>query len=201
VRFGRFLYEKRLVTGTSGNLSGRVDDRSMVITPSGACKGLLREYDLIRMNLDGDVTAGERPSMEAPFHLAFYRNVPEVGAVIHCHPMFCSLLAAAGQNVRTDYTPEGLMVLERVAFVPYATPGSEGLADNLSAAMAKGARAFVLENHGAITVGKDIAEAFHRMETLEYLAELQVRGEGNKPIKALPSKEVEKILGMGKKGR
>ena len=201
VEFGRMLYERRMLTGTSGNISGRVNEEAIIITPTGACKGNLKAYDLIRMLIaNGEVTAGGKPSMETPFHLAFYRNRPDVGAVIHCHPMFCTILSVAGESVRTDLTPEGLMVLGEVAMVPYATPGSNALATNLGSAM-MGHNAFILENHGAICIGKDMAEAHHRMETLEFMAELQCRAQETGRLRPLPEDEKERILAMMRKER
>lgn len=194
--YGRRLYEKRLLTGLGGNISARIDDEAILISPSGVCKGDLRPSDLIRMLVaDGKVTAGGRPSMETPFHLAFYRGREDVGAVVHAHPLFCTVLATANQNVRTDLTPEGLLLLGRVGLVPYATPGSAELAERLQERLRQH-DAFILQSHGAITVGKDIADAYFKMETLEFLAELQVRTEGVNGAKPLSPDEAEKVLAM-----
>jgi len=196
VDFGKALYERRMVTGTSGNISGRLDDEAVIITPSGQCKGHLKEFDLIRMLINsGKVTAGGRPSMETPFHLAFYNGRKDVGGVVHAHPLHCTLLACSGRTVRTDLTPEGVMYLGEVAFVPYATPGSKELADNLAAAM-PGHNAFIMESHGAIAVGKDVAEAYYRMDALEFMAEMQIKAEGVGKVKGLEEREVRKLLNM-----
>lgn len=198
VDFGKLLYERRLVTGLSGNISGRLDEEAMVITPSGRCKGALKAYDLVRMLIaDGRVTAGGNPSTEAPFHLAFYRDRKDVGGVVHAHPLFCTLLSCSGRKVRTDLTPEGLIYLGEVAFVPYATPGSKELASNLQRAMMD-YNAFILENHGAIAVGKDVAEAYYRLETMEFLAEMQVRSEGVGHMTPLAKQEMDRIAMMSK---
>ncbi|HXZ24229.1 MAG TPA: class II aldolase/adducin family protein [Methanomassiliicoccales archaeon] len=189
--YGKLLYDRKLTVGTAGNLSARSGD-AIVITPTGVCKGLMHEYDLIRMEIStGRVTAGGRPSMETPFHLAFYRNRADVGAVIHCHPLYCTVLASAKKKLRADITPEGIMVLDEVQTVPYATPGSEELAHNLIEAMQKG-NGFLLENHGAIAVGKDVAEAYYRMETMEFLAEMQVKG-ASTGLAPLPEEEANRI--------
>jgi L-fuculose-phosphate aldolase len=196
VDFGKALYERRLVNGLSGNISGRIDDEAIIITPSGHCKGHLKEFDLVRMLIEnGKVTAGGKPSMETPFHQAFYKARNDVGGVVHAHPLHCTLLACSGRTVRTDLTPEGILYLGKVAFVPYATPGSKELADNMHAAMSDH-NAFIMENHGAIAVGKDVAEAYYRLETLEFLAEIQVMAEGAGKVKALEESEVRKVLSM-----
>jgi len=196
IDYGKALYDRRLVAGMSGNISGRIDDDAMVITPSGHCKGHMKPFDLVRMLIkSGEVTAGSNPSMETPFHLSFYRTRDDIGGVVHAHPLYCTLLACSGRTVRTDFTPEGLIYLGKVAFVPYAPPGSKELADNLHAAMPD-RNAFIMENHGAIAVGKDVAEAYYRLETLEFLAEMQVRAEGPGDVKGLKEDEVRRILGI-----
>jgi L-fuculose-phosphate aldolase len=92
------------------------------------------------------------------------------------------------------------MVLKDVSFIPYATPGSEQLAKNLSEGMI-GHDAFILENHGAITIGKDVADACHKMETLEFMAELQVRARGNDRLKPLSAEEKGRIMTLVNNGK
>ncbi|MEM0448925.1 MAG: class II aldolase/adducin family protein [Methanomassiliicoccales archaeon] len=199
VRFGRLLYEKRLVTGLSGNISARVDENTLLISPSGRCKGDLSTDELVRMSIkEGKVMSGGEPSMETPFHLAFYREREDIGGVVHAHPLFCTLLACSGTTVRTDLTPEGLIYLGEVAFIPYSMPGTEGLMENIRSAM-KGRHSFLLENHGAVTVGKDLAEAYYRMETLEFLAQLQVLSQISGGTKALSPSQVQELLVLMKK--
>jgi len=111
--------------------------------------------------------------------------------------MYCTIFAVAGLNVFTTLTPEALMVLgKEVPFVPYATPGSADLAEGLKENMGD-ATAFLLDKHGAITVGRSMKEAFHRMETLEFMAEMQFKLISIEKGDPLPTDEVQKILGMG----
>lgn len=166
----------------------------MIITPSGSCKGMLDPTELVTVDIATGEAVGGRPSMETPFHLTVYRNRPDVHGVVHVHPRFCTVLACAGVPVEPALTPEGLMVLgARVPLIPYATPGTEGLAVSLGKEV-RNANAFLLQSHGAISVGKDLKDAFHRMETLESHAELQyslaLLGKG----RPLPADEVRRIL-------
>jgi L-fuculose-phosphate aldolase len=193
VRYGRLLYEKGLTSGTGGNISARVGD-VMVITPSGTCKGMLDPTELVTVDIATGKAVSGRPSMETPFHLTVYRNRPDVNGVVHVHPRFCTVLACTGRSVDPAWTPEGLMVLGRtVPLIPYATPGSDDLAVMLGQEV-EAANAFLLESHGAIAIGKDLKDAFHRMETLEAHAELQYHlallGKG----RPLPAEEVRRIL-------
>jgi L-fuculose-phosphate aldolase len=193
VRYGRLLYEKGLTNGTGGNISARLGE-TMVITPSGTCKGMLDPTELVTVDIATGKALGGHPSMETPFHLTVYRERKDVNGVVHVHPRFCTTLACAGIEVTPGLTPEGLMVLgRRVPMVPYATPGSSDLAESLKGEVRK-ADAFLLESHGAIAVGKDLKDAFHRLETLEFHAELQYRllllGRGRPLLEA----EIERIL-------
>ena len=194
VEFGRLLYDRRLTFGTAGNLSARIGEDRMLITPSGVCKGHLEEDDLVKMSiLEGNPIGVGRPSIEVPFHSAFYRCRKEVAAVIHGHPLYCTALAVARIPLTAALTPEGVLDLGKVPIIPYATPGTKKLADTLIGSMGE-ANAFLLEKHGAITVGKELAEAFYRMETLEFAAALQVESAGIEGTKELTRKEVSEIL-------
>jgi L-fuculose-phosphate aldolase len=197
ILYGKLLYDKGLIAGTAGNISVRSGPDEMLITPSGACKGMLDEKDLVRVRIsDGKALEGGRPSIETPFHLAFYRKRPEVGAVVHTHPEYCTTLAVMGREVIPSIIPEGLLVLGReVPMVPYGTPGSEQLAANLDKAAAEG-DAFLMEMHGALTVGKDLKQAAHRMETLEFVAKVQCLAELSGGLRLLPKDEAERILAM-----
>jgi len=194
VEFGRLLYERRLTFGTAGNLSARIGTNRMLITPSGACKGHLKRDDLVKMSIfEGRLIGEGRPSIEVPFHSAFYKHRKDVAAVIHTHPLHCTVLAVAGIGLKSALTPEGALVLGNVPLIPYETPGTDRLADRLIESLGE-ANAFILERHGAITVGKNLAEAFYRIETLEFAAALQIRSAGIGGGKELTRKQMSEVL-------
>lgn len=195
VEYGKLLYQKGLTVGTAGNISSRGENGTMLITPTSTCKGMLDEDHLVVIDIkDGKVLSGGRPSIETPFHLAFYRTRPEVNAVIHTHPVYCTALAVKGVKVQPGLTPEGLLVLGRdVPLVPYATPGTDDLARVLSNAL-RTSDSFLLEKHGAIAVGRNMTEAFHRMETLEFMAQLQFNLLVLGGAKPLPNDEIDRIM-------
>jgi L-fuculose-phosphate aldolase len=195
VRFGKLLYQKGLTVGTAGNISARGEHDTMLITPTGTGKGMLEEDKIVVIDIkDGKTIGGGKPSIETPFHLAFYRARPETNAVIHTHPVYCTALAVKGLTVQPGLTPEGLLVLGRnVPLVPYATPGTDDLARILTEAPST-ASTFLLEKHGAIAVGRDMTEAFHRMETLEFIAQLQFNLHALGGAGPLPEDEVCRIL-------
>jgi L-fuculose-phosphate aldolase len=187
-RIGRLLYDRRLAFATGGNISVRMGD-VMLITPSGVCKGMMSPEDMVIVSLATGAAVGNgKPSIETRFHLRFYREREDVGAVVHCHPPSCTALAVRGELMRSALTPEGIMLLGDVPMVPYSTPGGEGLAKAFSGLTSN--NAFLMERHGALTVGKDLLEAFLRMEELEFVASLQLDAEG---ADELPPDEVERI--------
>ncbi len=189
--FCRMLYDRNLTVSAGGNMSVRINEGEILITPSGRNKGLLRPEDMVRVSIDGEVLSDGRPSIEHRFHLALYRMNPGTNAVVHCHPLHCVALAVRGEPVRCNLTPEGAILLGHVPMVGYFTPGSEELVE---AVAAEGrAAAMLLERHGAITQGGTLEEAYDRMEELEFQARLQLMV-GDAPD--LPESEVAKLRGM-----
>ena len=184
------LYEKGLLVSAGGNVSIRFDD-GILITPSGRNKGSLVPDDLVRMTMDGKVVGEGRPSIEYKFHLALYKKRDEINAIVHCHPVYCTALAVKGEKIRSDLTPEGVILLGDVATVPYRTPGSDELVEEV-ARISKSSAA-IMESHGAITQGRTMEEARNRMEELEFQAHLQLVV-GNVP--GLPRDEIYRLKRM-----
>ncbi len=191
----KLAYDRRLTFGAGGNLSARLDDDTILITPSGTIKGLLSPEQMIRVDARTEkAIGGGKPSMETPFHTALYRARPDIGAVVHLHPPSCTALAVMSRNLRSAITPEGVLVLgDYVPTIQYATPGSEELAQVIVDGLGKSSVG-LLQSHGALAVGKDLMEAFGRMETMEYIATLQLRCEELGDLEDLPEEEVDRML-------
>ena len=154
-------------------------------------KGSLTEDDPLVVNMEGEVVCGRgTPSIETGMHLAIYKANPETNAIIHCHPLNCVALTLK-RRIKTDLTPEGVLLLGEVPTVGYYTPGSEALA-NAVASKSK-SKAILMERHGAITQGKDLVDAYNKMEELEFQAKLQMLV-GR--CRGLPRDEVEKLSKM-----
>jgi L-fuculose-phosphate aldolase len=193
VRFGKLMTERRLTFATGGNISARLDEETILITPSGVRKGEMRGDDLIVLDLrDKSFKGRKKPSIEMPLHAAFYKR-DDVNAVLHGHPPFCTVLAVKGKALKTALIPEGIMMLGRVPLVPYKTPGSTDLASSLLSAKGDG-KGYLMEKHGALAVGIDLNEAFNRLEEMEFTASIQVRAEMLGGAEELSDEEIEKIL-------
>lgn len=190
-RYCRMLYERKLTVSAGGNMSMRINESEVIITPSGRNKGLLTGDDMVKLTLDGEVLAGGKPSIEHRFHLALYRMNPDVNAVVHCHPLNCVALAVKGEELKCNITPEGVLLLGKVPMVDYFTPGSEELVEAVAAH--GDAKAMLMARHGALTQGSSIEEAYNRMEELEFQASLQLMvGD----VEDLPEDEIAKLSEM-----
>lgn len=194
IEVGRRLWMRGLISGTDGNLSSRWGERRVLVTCAGVPKGFLRDEDFVEVSLDGKTSGrgGKKSSTETPMHLAIYRTRGDVGAVCHAHPPHATAFAAARRGITSCVFPEILVALGSVPLVPYATPSTEALGTAVGEA-AKGANAFLLENHGAVTVGKDIWEAWARMEMIDHSARILIHAEALGGARELPSEEVDRL--------
>ena len=193
IKVGRLLYEEGLNKGTDGNLSCRVDGGAYLWTTcSGSAKGFLTDADLVTTDLEGRVVEGTaRPSSELKLHLCVYKHNPLAQAAVHAHTVAATALAAAGTGLTEPLLPPVPLQLGRVHVAPYAMTGTQAVADSILPYV-KDNNAVLLANHGAVTWGKDLWQAFTRMETLEQCAQiyLQVRTLGT-PQYLTPEQEQE----------
>ena len=181
------LYNRGLTVSAGGNMSVRLSDEEILITPSGRNKGMLNEGDMIVVDMEGKPLTDGKPSIETFMHLALYKGNPETNAVIHCHPLNCIALTMKGK-IKTDLTPEGVILLGDVPTISYYTPGTQELVEAVRQHCK--AKAILMTRHGAITQGSDLNAAFDRMEELEFQARLQMLV-GR--CKSLPKDEVERL--------
>ncbi len=167
---GRKIYQRGLVAANDGNLSVRVGENALWVTPTGVCKGDMTEDMLVKMTLDGTVLEGTRkPSSETKMHLRIYQENPTVRAVVHAHPPVATTFAAAGIPLDKPVLQEAVVQLGTVPVAPFALPGSQGVADSV-APFCRDYRALLLEYHGAVTWGTSMEQAHYRLECLEQVA-------------------------------
>ena len=171
--FMKRTYDRGLTTATGGNISMRIGN-VMLITPSGKDKASLSADDIAEVSiLDGvNLTPEKRLSIETGMHRAIYLARPDVSAIVHSHPVYSSLFSASDEAIDTCIIAESYYLLGDVVKVPYALMGTEKLAANAAACAAGGVDAMLLENHGAIALGRDLMSAFDRLECLEQAARL-----------------------------
>lgn len=193
VRFGRWLYRLGFAPATAGNLSVRLDDGTLLVTPTGVSKYLMRRKDLVRVNSEGRLLEGTRhPTSELGMHLAFYRLRPDVHAVIHAHPPIATAFACSGRALDELICQEAAMTLGPVPLARYATTGTDEVAASLRP-LIPGHEAVLLANHGAVTCGSSLADAFFRMETLEHLAQIRLAAEQLGACRTLEQEQMDRL--------
>ncbi|MBX9929037.1 MAG: class II aldolase/adducin family protein [Gemmatimonadaceae bacterium] len=192
VAAGARLFSAGLVAGRDGNLSARLDDDRVLITPRGVSKGHLTPHALAVVRLDGTLVSGPTPSTEQSMHLAAYAARPDVQAAVHAHPPTATGFAVAGETLPDDVLPELTAGVGPVAFVPFGRPGTGALARELTPYWA-GHDAFLLANHGALTVGRSVTEALHRMESMEQAARIVLAARQLGTVHRWPSDDVEAL--------
>ena len=174
VEMGHTLIAKNLVAGSWGNISCRIVEQSIAITPSGRGYELLEPEDVVLIDREGAVLEGKRiPSSELKVHTAIYNVYPEAGAVIHTHSIYASALAAMHQDVPAIIEDIVQIIGGRVYCAEYALCGTQELADKTVAAL-RGRKAALLANHGAVCWGKNLQEALLVAEILEKAAQIAV---------------------------
>ena len=174
VRFGKWLYRLGYMPATAGNLSVRLDDYRILVTPTGVSKSMLRRSDMAIVDLDGRQLQGcRRPTSELGMHLAFYQQRPDVQAVVHSHPPLATAFACAGRALDEILSQEAAMTLGPVPLARYATTGTDEVADSLRPFI-PAYDAILLANHGAVTCGPTLFDAFCKMETLEHVAQIRL---------------------------
>jgi len=197
VEVSRRLYQRGLVAGAGGNVSARIPGAPYIlVTPSGLCKGYLAPSDIIKVDLDGNVIEGRlKPTSETPMHTEIYKAREDVNAVVHAHPPFCTGFACAGVPMNLPIFPEVIAMIGEVGMVEYVTPGTKELAVKVAEA-AKKHEALLLANHGTITLGASLEQAYQRSEVLEDYAKVLLISRLLGGAKPLPSEEVRKIRGL-----
>jgi L-fuculose-phosphate aldolase len=188
------IYRFKMTTTSGGNLSILDPDGSIWITPSRVDKGGLQPSDVVCMHPDGTKSGLHAPSSEFPFHREIYRRRPDIKAIVHAHPG--ALVAFSICRLLPDTRVQVLAhaICGRVAYAPYACPGSEQLGRNIADTFAAGADCVMLENHGVVIGGSDLQDAFQRFETLEFVAQTLVKAATIGEIQTLPPERlVERI--------
>ena len=172
VQLGRMLHERGFIAATDGNLSVRLDERRILITPTGMSKGAMRPADLVVADMDGRRLKGKREvTSEIAMHLLIYRMRRDVQAIVHAHPRTATGFAAAGIALNQPLVCEVVIGLGQIPLAPYGTPGTPELAATLEPLVPQ-YDAILMANHGVVTYGVDLRCAYMKMETVEHFAQI-----------------------------
>jgi len=194
VVFGRRLVSAGLTVGSGGNLSALDAENGLIaITPSGVSYDALTDSSIVVVNIAGNVVEGDlKPSSELGFHLALYRNFPNLRAVVHTHSVYATTFACLRWEIPAVHYLVGFAG-KRVPLSAYATFGTEELAANIVAAI-DGYQAVLLANHGLVAVGTSLEEAFNVAEETEFVARVYYQSKCIGEPVLLPDGEMDKVL-------
>ncbi len=196
-RYGHRAASLGLVIGTSGNLSVRADDL-VTVTPSGVALDALTPDDCPVLTLDGELVSGSRaPSSETPMHLSLYRATG-AGAVVHTHSVFGTVVATTLTELPAIHY-NALLLGGTVRVAEYATYGTPELAANVVRAL-EGRQAALMANHGSVSIGRTLEEAFEATRLLEWLCEVYVRALGVGTPRVLTEDELVAVIARAGKG-
>jgi L-fuculose-phosphate aldolase len=164
---GRRMWQRGFVDGNGGNISVRVTENLILCTPTLISKGFMTPQDLCLVDMDGNQKEGKRPATsEILTHLAVYQNVSEAVACVHAHPPHATTFSIANVQPPKHILPEVEVFLGEIALVPYRHPGSPEMGAIIGKTAPKH-RAMLMQNHGAITWGASVEEAYWKMENLD----------------------------------
>jgi L-fuculose-phosphate aldolase len=164
------VYEKGFVSAFDGNVSVITPQSTILITRSAVCKGDVTEEDIMEIDAGGNILRGKgKISTEYKVHLYAYSRRPEVNAVVHCHPVYATAFASSGEGLMKNVFPEVILTLGKVPLCKYTTPSTDDLPTSMEPYI-EHSWAFLFQNHGAVTFGKTLRDAYFKMEKLEHTA-------------------------------
>jgi len=196
VEVGRRIWIRGFVAANDGNISVRLGPDEYLTTPTGVSKGFLTSEMIVKVNGEGRVLAGAlKPSSELKMHLDVYRRRPDVMAVVHAHPPVSTAFAVCGQALTKHVLPEVILTLGEIPLVEYGTPSTDEVPRAVRKYLANH-DAFLLANHGALTLGTDVYKAYYKMETMEHFAQIMLAARQLGGERELSSEQVAKLRAL-----
>lgn len=196
VEIGKRMYERGLVVAAEGNMSARLPDGSILITPAGFCKGRMSPEDMVVVTPDGKKVQGNnRASSEMGMHLTAMKKRPDVLAAVHAHPPYATAFAVAGIPLADCILPEVVATLGAVPLADYATPSTPQVGASIERYLDR-FDAFLLKNHGVLTLGTTLESAFQKMETVERFAQIVHLARSLGSVDEMTCKQVDDLLAL-----
>lgn len=201
VDIGNRIWQRGYVAANDGNISVRLNDKELLTSPTGISKGFLTTEMIIKVDNDGKVISGSskyRPSSEVKMHLEVYKERPDIKSVVHAHPPFCTSFAVAGIPLNKCVLPEAIIIIGSVPTAKYGLPSTMEIPDSIRPYI-KSSDAMLLENHGALTFGSDLINAYYKMETLEHTAKIVWNAIQLGNVNVLPEGERDRLMTLREK--
>lgn len=192
---GKRIYNRGMVASNDGNISVKISEHEFLCTPTGVSKGFMTPEYICKVDENGQVLQANgnfRPSSEIKMHMRVYRERPDVQSVVHAHPMYATAFAIAGIPLTQPIMPEAVIALGSVPIAEYGTPSTNEIPDAVSKYLPY-FDAVLLANHGALSYGESLLNAYHKMESLEFYAQLLFLSLQLGGPKELSKSQVEKL--------
>ena len=198
---GRRIHNRGMVASNDGNISVKLSEHEFLCTPTGVSKGFMTPDYICKVDEDCNILEahGEfKPSSEMKMHMRVYKERPDVRSVVHAHPMYATAFAIAGIPLTKPVMPEAVIFLGGVPIAEYGTPSTEEIPDAVSKYLPY-FDAVLLANHGALTYGESLLNAYHKMESVEFYAQLLYLSMQLGGPKELTGEQVKKLYGIREK--
>lgn len=191
------VYQRGYVTATDGNLSARLPNGNILVTPASLNKGQVGDSDLVEVTASGTpVTLSRKASSELSMHLFVYERRPDIKAIVHAHPPHATGFATARIPLPEALLPEVILGLGSIPLAEYATPSTEEVSASLAPFVTK-ANAVLLANHGVVTFGTTVEEAYFRMEKVEHASHILFVARMLGGEKSLTEAELQRLRAIG----
>ncbi len=192
---GRLCYERGYVVGADGNISARMSDGTILVTPTGAMKGFLEPHHLALVDGRGQsVDGGPRASSEIGIHLVAYQERPDVKALCHAHPPHAVAMTIAEIDLQMPLIPEVIVTIGGIPTAPFGTPGTPELPETIRE-IVRCSDALLMKSHGSVTLGTNLMEAYKKLDMLEHTAKiLWLAHVARGGLEPLPPETVRKLL-------
>ncbi len=195
VEVGRRIWVRGYVAAYDGNMSAKLNDREILITPTTVSKGFMTPEMIVKTDMDGNPIGPGKPSSEIALHLMVYQERPDAAGVVHAHPAISTGFGVARESLETPTMPEVLAHLGSIPLTEYATPATHEVPD-AARPFIKENNALLLANHGSLTVGRDVFEAYYRLEIVEHFALITLVAKMLGGQHALTPEQVARVMSM-----
>ena len=191
---GALAYQRNFIVAADGNISARVPDGTILITPTGAMKGFLSPQNIAHIDMTGEpVDDGPRASSERGIHIVAYEERPEMKAVVHAHPPHAVAMTIAGIDLQTPFIPEIIVTLGGIPTVPFGTPGTHELGDSIRETL-RCSDTVLMTHHGSVTLGTNLLDAYNKLDMVAHTAKILYLAHSVGNAQPLAREHVKKLL-------
>jgi len=198
VEIGKRMWTRNFIAANDGNITVKLNDNEILTTPTGVSKGFMNTQMIIKVDLKGKIISDSKnynPSSELKMHLEVYKERPDIYSVVHAHPVYATSFAVAGIPLNKCVLTEAIILIGAVPLVKYGFPSTMEIPDAIREHV-KNSDALLLENHGALTYGSDLLNAYYKMETLEHTASIMWNAIQLGNVNVLSEYERDRLLAL-----